>query len=179
MFTKPSWQAFFNSLGVRWNQYMTEEHPPRDGCYAIVAVPGKMSRQDVVDCFNNMLPQYGIVSFIAPVTSSAVGGGFVTRTLDGLITHDDRTPSARGYTYPIWLHVSEESGALIRVGNFDHTMTFVECLWYNMYLLYTFGQQYLDLVWSDYQRCGGSTIHPKRSPSLEWDIQDIKVCLRK
>jgi hypothetical protein len=153
-------------------------HPERPGAYAVVAVPKGFSAQMSADIFREELRRHGLVGFLGPTASA----GYTT-TLDDHVPRHDRDAQQGCYLYPIIPHISEESGELILAKTFDSSMTLPEACWYNTYLLHTLGKRYVDIMWSDYHVCEGSGYSSRYSksaiPTLEWDTQDIKVCLKR
>jgi hypothetical protein len=93
------------------------------------------------------------------------------------MVHERGTESG---SYVTWMKACVQKGEdrLVSRKAWDTTLTLPEAVLYNIYMMDLYGQDFVDSVFS-FQRCFGS----KRSASggsvgIEWDLQDIKVCLR-
>ncbi|MFM2374123.1 MAG: hypothetical protein RLZZ234_118 [Candidatus Parcubacteria bacterium] len=180
------WEALFTKHNVAFDPSdLFIAYPKQDDAYMQVVVPKIADSNTVCEIFTRVLSKYGILAAIAPVSEGTDEGAgktrvWITHQLSDLVSVHERTTDIGSYSCFVRPHVSEESGELIRSGRFDHRMTLIEAFWYHIYMLDMHGKAYLNLQENEWQTCRGSVCTDRdNAPSLQWDLQDIKVCLRR
>jgi hypothetical protein len=180
------WEALFRKHNIIFDPSdLFIAHPKRDGAYMQVLVPKAADPNTVCEIFKKAIGQFGIAGAIAPISEGTDEGAgktrmWITHQLSDLVSTHARTSAIGSYSYFVRPHVSEDSGELVRSGKFDSSMTLIEAFWYHIYMLDMHGKAYLDLQENDWQTCRGSVCTDRDSaPSLQWDLQDVKVCLRR
>jgi len=152
--------------------------PKQAGTSMLVIVPSALSNIAVCELFKRTLGTFGLVPFIAPISRGSPDGSWEKITLDDKVPHHERSTQGGSYAHWVRPHVSEDSGELILAGRFDHDMTLTEAFLYHLFFMDMCGQPYIDLHFDAYHTCTGSKCDNGRPPSLQWDLQDIKVVLR-
>lgn len=180
MSTLNQWQNYFTKNKIVCDTSTIVVPQQRSGTNMLAVVPNTVSNIDVCELFKKKLKTFGLVPFIAPSICGSIDGlSSRTMTLNDEVPHHERSAQNASYAYWVRQHVSEDSGELVLAGHFDHTMTLIEAFWYHLFLMDMCGKAYVDLHFSAYHTCNGSKCSNEQPPSLQWDLQDIKVVLRR
>ncbi len=174
------WQEFFDKRLITYDLSTIAVPKRRPQTNTLVYVPANVSQDSLCELFKNEISSFNLAPFFAPLSVGAVGSShWDVYQFSDLVPYHDRSPYSDGpYAHWIRLHVTEEDGELVHAGYFDISMTIIEAMWLHLFLMHYYGQQYVSLQ-SGWQYCNGSKRKRNdRSPAIEWDHQDIKVCLR-
>ena len=178
MTTLGQWQEFFAKNNIDCNTSAIPVPEKKAGASMLVVVPRSVSNIEVCELFKKKLETFGLVPFIAPISRGSPDGSRKTITLNDIVPQHIRDTQNGSYAYWVRPHVTEDDGKLILSGHFDHSMTLIEAFWYHLFFMDLCGQPYVDLHFDAFDTCSGSKCSNDRLPSLQWDLQDIKVVLR-
>lgn len=172
------WQRFFAKHGIECNVSEVVVPEPKSGQDFLVVWPKEVSMEQMVNIFSKILEEkFEMALFWQGTRSRQEPDGTVTVIPTPPMVHER---SADAGSYAIWMSscVEKNEDGLIPRRSRNEPMTLAEMFLYNIFMMDTYGEQFVKNV-CKYQKCLGS----KRSVSggsvnIEWDLQDIKVCLR-